>query len=300
VSTDQTSISPSTFTAAGETVAATLERAAIPGRAPLPTPGTSPADTAAAALAAQMGTRITAASAEMAPRGPTMRTASQAAAAEIQAQDLANSQKIKGVSTSQSAIDQLMGNMSAGPGTAEGGPPMTSFAAAAGEGKDPWWTMSKTDWATTGAGYASDYWYRNVESQTRNMIEAGAEKGYAAPNKVTNYKFSEGQTPGFPLKGLTKFSGVPQWMMAAPNVLVNHFEEDNTWAKSITREVGGLGTGTLVGVGAGALANALAFAAVGSAVPGVGTVVGFVVGGLAATYGSKATGALWDALGFTW
>jgi hypothetical protein len=33
---------------------------------------------------------------------------------------------------------------------------------------------------------------------------------------------------------------------------------------------------------------------------GVGTVVGFVVGGLAATWGSKATGALWDSLGLTW
>jgi hypothetical protein len=65
-----TDISPSTFTAAGEKVAGLLERAAIPGKPPVAVPGTSPADTAAATLATTMGTRITAASAELAPPRP--------------------------------------------------------------------------------------------------------------------------------------------------------------------------------------------------------------------------------------
>ena len=94
MSGDRTSIDPANFSAAGETVAETLERAAIPVAPPPPMPGPSPADTAASQLATQMGARITTAATDLAPRGPKIRGASQAAVAELQAQDQLGAQQI--------------------------------------------------------------------------------------------------------------------------------------------------------------------------------------------------------------
>ena len=116
MSGDRTSIDPANFSAAGETVAETLERAAIPVAPPPPMPGPSPADTAASQLATQMGARITTAATDLAPRGPKIRGASQAAVAELQAQDQLGAQQIKGVSSQQSAIDQIVGTMVSGGG----------------------------------------------------------------------------------------------------------------------------------------------------------------------------------------
>ena len=138
MSGDVTSLDPSKFTAAGETVAQALERAAIPAAPPVAMPGASPVDAAVANLAALMGQHITSASTELAPRGPAMRAASQAAVAEIQAQDELNAQQIKGVSSQKSAIDTVLGNMASGEGQAPKPAPDTVLGrlAAASPGSD--------------------------------------------------------------------------------------------------------------------------------------------------------------------
>lgn len=97
---DETDLTPSTFTHAGDTVAQALERGAIPGHAPIAGAGPSPADAAAAALSAAIAARIAAAAADLAPRGPKIRDASAAAAESLTAQDQRNAQTIEGVSAS--------------------------------------------------------------------------------------------------------------------------------------------------------------------------------------------------------
>ena len=115
MSGDETNIDPAMFTSAGGRVAEVLERAAVPVAPPVAVAGPSPADAAAANLAALMDEHIGNASTELAPRGPNIREATQAAVAEIQAQDLRNAQQIKGISTSQAAIEQLERGLT-GPG----------------------------------------------------------------------------------------------------------------------------------------------------------------------------------------
>lgn len=82
---------------AGTSVADALERAAQPARVPVATPGPSPADAAAAAVAAAMSAKVAAASAELAPRGPKIRAASEAAAASLTATDEQNAALLQGV-----------------------------------------------------------------------------------------------------------------------------------------------------------------------------------------------------------
>jgi hypothetical protein len=91
---DQTDLSPSSFTEAGDTVARALERGAVPGHAPTAPAGPSPADAAAAALSAAVAARIDAAAARLAPRGPRIRDASTAAAESLAAQDQRNTEAI--------------------------------------------------------------------------------------------------------------------------------------------------------------------------------------------------------------
>lgn len=130
MSNDETSIDPWTFTSTGEEIASILETAAKPGTPPVAVPGVSPVDTAAVGLASTMGLNIGAASSEMAPRGPKMRIGSQTAAAEIQAQDLANAQQIKAVS----AADQILGNLVSGAGAEQKPTPGTLLEALAAKG----------------------------------------------------------------------------------------------------------------------------------------------------------------------
>lgn len=91
---------------AGSSVADALDRAAQPVRVPAATPGTSPADAAASSVAAAMSGKVAAASAELAPRGPKMRAASEAAAAGLTAADEQNAALLQGVpaTAGQSAV----------------------------------------------------------------------------------------------------------------------------------------------------------------------------------------------------
>ena len=97
---EQTDLSPSRFTEAGETVAEALECGAVPGLAPPAPTGPSPADAAAAALSAAIAAHIAAAAAQLAPRGPRIREASAAAAEALISQDQLNAQSIERVTES--------------------------------------------------------------------------------------------------------------------------------------------------------------------------------------------------------
>jgi hypothetical protein len=103
---DQTRLTPATFTDAGETVARALERAAVPSPAPRASAGPSPVDDAVAALSAAMAARIAAASAELAPRGPSIRDAAAAAAQSLTAQDQTNAETIHSVAAVDGAGDE--------------------------------------------------------------------------------------------------------------------------------------------------------------------------------------------------
>jgi hypothetical protein len=267
VSTDQTSISPSTFTAAGESVASALERAAIPGRPPLPTPGMSPADTAASGLATAMATRISAATTEMAPRGPAMRTAAQSAAAGIQAQDLANSQKIAGVATSQSAIDQLMRGLSEG-GAGSPKPPADSLLAALSARGSI--TDSAVDDATKGIKSFSDLRWKDAAPSVEDWAWNGV--GAAVSSKT--------DVPGY---FVAKATGV----LAAPLLLWNIHHDMETPAMSARQAI--------AKEGGGFLASAAAGAGIGTLIGGpFGTVAGLVVGAAVGAVTSNAIDKLWE------
>lgn len=94
---DVVNVNASTLRQAGTSVANALDRAAQPARVPVATPGTSPADAAAGAVAAAMSGKVAAASAELAPRGPKIRAASEAAAAGLTATDEQNGALLQGV-----------------------------------------------------------------------------------------------------------------------------------------------------------------------------------------------------------
>lgn len=90
-------VNTQTLRQAGTSVADSLDRASQPARVPLSTPGTSPADAAASALAAAMSSKVAVAAAELAPRGPKIRAASEAAAAGLTAADEQNAALLQGV-----------------------------------------------------------------------------------------------------------------------------------------------------------------------------------------------------------
>src|SRR4051794_22848792 len=90
-------LNASTLRQAGTSVADALDRAAQPVRVPMATPGTSPADAAAVAVAAAMSGKVAAAAADLAPRGPRIRAASEAAAASLTASDEQNAALLQGV-----------------------------------------------------------------------------------------------------------------------------------------------------------------------------------------------------------
>ena len=90
-------VNASALRQAGTSVADALDRAAQPTRVPMATPGTSPADAAAGAVAAAMGVKVAAAASELAPRGPKIRAASEAAAASLTATDERNAALLQGV-----------------------------------------------------------------------------------------------------------------------------------------------------------------------------------------------------------
>jgi hypothetical protein len=114
---DATHINAQIFTKAGAAVGDSLDRAAQPARVPTAIAGTSPADVAANAVAAAMQVKVTAASAELAPRGPTIRTASTQAAAKFTAIDDQNAARLQAVGEmGQSTI----GATTSGPGGAGG------------------------------------------------------------------------------------------------------------------------------------------------------------------------------------
>ena len=290
MSGDETTIDPSTFTAAGERIADILARAAIPVEPPVAVPGPSPADTAAANLAALMGIHIRAASAELAPRGPKIREATQAAVAEIQAQDLQNAQAIKGVSGSQSAIDTLLRGVAAsGPGDA---PEVPLFTDPLGV------PVKATDLAYYAAGAAMDTATGGMKAGVESMIEHGP--GEAGPGLGMMLK----QWHGF-----SGFGGVASAPFLGLSIEKDMISGDNVF-KATTREVTGTAMGTIVGDGAATAAplvaefaaSALTGAEFGTVLgPGVGTAIGLVagvaVGGWFAMDMSQKVGEAWEAAG---
>ncbi len=297
MSTDQTSISPSTFTAAGESVASALERAAIPGRPPLPTPGMSPADTAASGLATAMATRISAATTEMAPRGPAMRTAAQSAAAGIQAQDLANSQKIAGVATSQSAIDQLMRGLSEG-GAGSPKPPADSLLAALSARGSI--TDSAVDDATKGIKSFSDLRWKDAAPSVEDWAWNGVGAAVSSKTDVPGYfvaKATENLAKGDPGHWAKSWFSETGWkslkmrpatgVLAAPLLLWNIHHDMETPAMSARQAI--------AKEGGGFLASAAAGAGIGTLIGGpFGTVAGLVVGAAVGAVTSNAIDKLWE------
>ena len=125
---DAVHITPSVFEQAGAAVADSLNRAAMPGQAPIAMGGASPADAAAGGVAAAMSAKIAAASAEVAPRGPKIQAASQAAAEGFRAKDEDNATRIAAVQ--QGLADTPPSSGGAAPAEAAGGPGSSSGAAA--------------------------------------------------------------------------------------------------------------------------------------------------------------------------
>jgi hypothetical protein len=261
----KTDISPSLFTEAGTTVASSLERAAVAGKPPVAVVGVSPADVVASGLATTMGTHITAASAEMAPRGPKMREASGAAAAEIQAQDVKNAEDIKRRTMLKEGYDNIVKEF---PGAAQGAPTPPDIHSGPGvpdAPKQPWWKLdvSADDWAMTGVGTAisakTDIPGEFVKTATENL--AKGEPGHWAKTAFNDIKGLKGVTPA------STVLGVPfvVWQIS------KDMAEDP--AMSIYQATAKEGGGFLAGAAAGAL--------IGSAIPipVVGTVTGLLLGG---------------------
>jgi hypothetical protein len=288
-----TDISPSTFTAAGEKVAGLLERAAIPGKPPVAVPGTSPADTAAATLATTMGTRITAASAELAPRGPAMRTAAQSAAAEIQAQDLKNAEDIKRRTALKEGYDKIVQGI---PGAGNGAPTPPSIHSGPGVPPPPgfwdnWFTTKDTVNAAVGAGVgAKADFSKYMVDQAMKGPASGAPPSWVKTAftdiKGSNFTDIKGIS-SITVKGVSPVGGA----LAAPflvwNIADNMREDGNSIWQATAREGGGF----LAGAWAGAL--------VGSAIPipVVGTVTGLVVGGLVGMGAGKFIDKAWEPVG---
>ena len=284
MSGDETNIDPAMFTSAGGRVAEVLERAAVPVASPVAVAGPSPADAAAANLAALMDEHIGNASAELAPRGSNIREATQAAVAEIQAQDLRNAQQIKGISTSQAAIEQLERGLT-GPGAAEG--PKEPFS----------WEPTPSDLATGSAA--------GIAGAAHDYATGKASKLVGPDDPLLNWT-RELKVKGAEIPGFTRAGGLLGVATAIPGGIIDYSEAKAAGASTIAavgQAVAREGTGTAVGLAAGGLASGFAAdlvagAAIGSVVPGAGTavglVVGAVVGGASAFVASKGVGWLFS------
>jgi hypothetical protein len=263
----KTDISPSTYTQAGEKVATFLERAAIPGKPPLAVPGPSPADAAATGLATTIGTHITSASTEMAPRGPLMRTASGAAATEIQAQDIAAGQKIEGVAK-PTAPDWSYNDVAG--------------ATAAGIKAE--------------AKAAVDY---NTK-QLRNIVLDGAPPGIDGPLSKANLADNISTGKGLGLIG--KVGGAAANVAEVFDGIKKGFAQVDGGAAPITAAIdqgahtfGGILAGGVGAEGGAALGGMLGTALI--PIPGVGTAIGAGFGALAGSLlASDAGKAAGDAL----
>ncbi|MBP1823043.1 hypothetical protein [Mycobacterium sp. OAE908] len=90
-------VNPSQMLQGGASVAATAERAiSNPGAAPIPKPG-SPMDTAAASVAAAMGTQVTQMTAQVASKGPALQATTSSGVAQTEATDEQNAERYRAV-----------------------------------------------------------------------------------------------------------------------------------------------------------------------------------------------------------
>ena len=192
-----------------------------------------------------------------------------------------NAQEIKGLSHSQSAIEQLMRTMT------EGGipkpPDIHSGPGVPDTPKGPWWSLdvSADDWTMGGVGAAigakTDLPGEFVKKATENV--AKGEPGHWAKTAFSDIKG---------LKGVSRASGI----LGAPLVvwqISGAMVEDPTM--SIYQATAKEGGGFLAGAAAGAL--------IGSAIPipVVGTVAGLVAGGVVGVLGGEVIDKAWEPVG---
>jgi hypothetical protein len=201
-----------------------------------------------------------------------------------------SAQEIKGLSHSQAAIEQLTRTMTEGgipkPPDIHSGPGVGDGAGGRGAPEKFDWSPDGKDWTFIGAGAVVDGTTDAVRKAAVTAMKEGPTSGpgKASPGLV---KFLDDvKIAGKTLRGVSGAGGLMSAVMVIPNVLADMGED------GLRKAIGKNAGGAAAGVGAAALFGAGLF----SVVPGVGTVIGLGAGAVAGYLATEYLDTEWESL----